>query len=340
MKFAKILKNICIAMIVLAVVSSARRSSSRSKSKVTADEHTQAGEIINYEANLFIKSENQLNDYKIRIDQDSFNHMDYGIQFTATSGAINAPGFFSLGGHRYLFDFKEANEFNCLDEATFTNSEMYFSVPVQGKDNQNHMNDVVFTFPNGWAFGQQVNILAICNKCHERWNRLRTKREDLRQQIMKLFSHINMVEDTRQRNIKTREQLKIENNQIQNNIVNLNHTINTQREKIETIDKKINVIAKQQDEESAKLQKINDQIKNNQEKIKLQQEFIDSTSGKINHIRHVSQEEIDNEWASFKVNLKKMIDIHSNEDKMKKDLQGYYQDPKGNADRIMKTLDY
>ena len=339
MKFANILKNLFIAMIVLAVFTNARRSQ-RSKAKVNAAETAKGAEIVNYEASLLIMNNQQQNKYTITIDQDSFNQMDYGIAFTVSEGAITAPGFFSMGGNKFLFNFKEANEFNCLDQATFTNREMYFSIPTPapGHAGQFIMNDVIFTFPNGWAFGQQVNILAICNKFHDKWNKMRTKREGLRQQIMSTFSHIMLMEQTRAKNIKNKDQLKAENNNIAQTIASLNQTINTQREKIEVVNKNIGVIANKQAAESTNLDRIELDIKNNEAKMALQQEFIDSTNGKISNIRHISQEEIDNEWASFKVNLQKMINLHSSEDTMRSTLEGYLSNAKGNADAIMNTL--
>merc|ERR1712151_830457 len=167
---------------------SARRSS-RSKAKVGAAEGKGA-EIVNYEATLLIANNAQSNNYKITIDQDSFNQMEYGIQFSVSEGAVTAPGFFSLGGNKYLFNFKEANEFNCLDQATFTAREMYFSVPAATKDGHFTMNDVIFTFPMDGPLDNKFQFLPSVTNSNQNGVLLEPK-ENLSDNLSSLLSAIS-----------------------------------------------------------------------------------------------------------------------------------------------------
>merc|ERR1711957_899187 len=102
---------------------------------------------------------------------------------------------FLVSANTYLFNFKNAHAFNCLNQAMFTHKAMHFSVYMNKKTY-----DIVFTFPNGWAFGSTVNLGSLCNKFYERWSKTQTKRSELEAEIMKIYSHIKLLKMTRDNN--------------------------------------------------------------------------------------------------------------------------------------------
>ena len=202
MKFANTFKNIFIALTILSVIS--LTSSRRSKTKLTTKGDNPAAhgaKVVEYEVLLQIKDAQTLAEHKIKIDQETFNQMNYGIEFTMETGAITNPAFFLVTANTYLFNFKYAQTINCLNQASFTNKAMHFSVYV---NNQSY--EVNFVFPNGWAFGSNVDILSMCNKFYDKWSNTQSKRSQLENEIMKLYSHIKLLENTRDANANTKSE--------------------------------------------------------------------------------------------------------------------------------------
>ena len=333
MKFAPTIKNLFIALTVLSVISLA--TSRRSKTKVAASDAAivHAAKVVEYEATLQIKDATTTTEHQIKIDQDSFNQMNYGIEFSLEKGAITNSAFFLVSANHYLFNFKNVNSFNCLNQATFTVNRMHFSVYINKKEF-----DIVFIFPNGWAFNAQVNIRSLCNKFYDRWSITQSKRNGLEAEIMKLFSHIKLLQNTQLTNTNTKQGLQTQNSQFEQAILATNSTINSQRDAISKISNDIDKIGFKQADESKKLNDLQEQIKENETKMKNQQDYIDSTKGDISAIKQITDAEINNEWAAFKVVLQKMIDLQSNEDPLKTKLNGYISNVKGNVNSIMSAL--
>ena len=333
MKFTRTLTNIFIALTIIAIVSVSSRSS-RSKTRVAADVVAPiAAKLIEYEATLLIKDASTSVEHSVKIDQESFNQMNYGIQFALEKGAIIHPAFFVLPGNTYLFDFKYAHSINCLNQAMFTQKAMHFSVYVANKTW-----DVVFTFPNGWAFGNSVNLANVCNKFYEKWTNTQKVRSSLTEEIMSLFSHIKIQEMQRTRNMNTKSALTATNNQYMGQVGQLNNTIIGNRASINKINQEIDTIGQKSGEEAEKLEKIETEIREHLAKMATQQQFIDDTNGNLSEITKISESEISSEWSSFKVALEKMISIQSSEDPLKAKLQNLVSNPSGNVNAIMNLL--
>lgn len=329
MKFAKVLKNIFLTLTIIALISmSTAKRSSRSKTRVKAET-----QVVNYEAELTIKDASNTETHQIKIDQESFNQMEYGIKFSMEKGSIANHAFFTVSANTYLFDFVHAHNFNCVDQASFTQQKMHFSVH---QDKKNY--EVIFTFPNGWAFANNANILSLCNKFYDKWNTFKSKRDTLKAEIIKLYNHINLLEQQKAQNIKNKNDLQTLNNNLQQQAVAVNATILASQQKIETITNEIKTIGYQQAAESEKLNKIEAEITTTNAKIANQQKFIDDAQTNINSIKSISQDEINNEWGAFGVVLDKMIAIHSSDDSLKNTLTGYKSNVQSNAANIMKTL--
>merc|ERR1712032_115109 len=321
----KFIKSIFVALTILSVISltSAKRSS-RAKAKVHADAVTTGSpKLVEYEASLLIKDADNSNKYQVKLDQDSFNQMNYGIQFSMETGAITNPAFFLVSANTYLFNFKNAHDISCINQATFTTTTMNFSVYVNQKTY-----DIIFTFPNGWAFGSNVNVLSLCNKFSDKWTSTQSTRNTLSNEIMKLYSHIKLLEMTRTRNQNTKQGLQEQNTMLTTNIQSMNNTVITQRADIDQIGKKSSA-------ESQKLDAINDQIREKEALLATQQDFVDEARGNMADIRKVSNSEIENEWNSFKVSFQKLINIHSSEDPLKSTLERYISNVKANVNSIM-----
>jgi len=328
----KFIKSIFVALTILSVISltSAKRSS-RAKAKVHADAVTTGSpKLVEYEASLLIKDADNSNKYQVKLDQDSFNQMNYGIQFSMETGAITNPAFFLVSANTYLFNFKNAHDISCINQATFTTTTMNFSVYVNQKTY-----DIIFTFPNGWAFGSNVNVLSLCNKFSDKWTSTQSTRNTLSNEIMKLYSHIKLLEMTRTRNQNTKQGLQEQNTMLTTNIQSMNNTVITQRAGIETISADIDQIGKKSSAESQKLDAINDQIREKEALLATQQDFVDEARGNMADIRKVSNSEIENEWNSFKVSFQKLINIHSSEDPLKSTLERYISNVKANVNSIM-----
>merc|ERR1712222_209795 len=309
----KFIKSIFVALTILSVISltSAKRSS-RAKAKVHADAVTTGSpKLVEYEASLLIKDADNSNKYQVKLDQDSFNQMNYGIQFSMETGAITNPAFFLVSANTYLFNFKNAHDISCINQATFTTTTMNFSVYVNQKTY-----DIIFTFPNKWTSTQST-------------------RNTLSNEIMKLYSHIKLLEMTRTRNQNTKQGLQEQNTMLTTNIQSMNNTVITQRAGIETISADIDQIGKKSSAESQKLDAINDQIREKEALLATQQDFVDEARGNMADIRKVSNSEIENEWNSFKVSFQKLINIHSSEDPLKSTLERYISSVKANVNSIM-----
>lgn len=317
MKFAKTLKNIFIALTILSVISlsSAKKSS---RSKATVHDDVVAAKVITYEAVLTIKDAVASEEHTIKIDQESFNVMNYGIQFSMEKGAIVNPAFFLVAANNYLFDFKYSHSFNCLNQALFTENAMHFAV-YSGKKSY----DIVFTFPNGWAFGSDVNILSLCNKFYANWTSSQAKRSELESQIMKIYSHIKLLEMTRANNQNTKAGLQTQNGQLDMMIQQTKSTIASEKKEITKISEDINKIGQKSSAQSQILGALSVEIKTQEAKMSSQQNFIEETKGDITHIRKITTSEINTHWELFKTNLEKMINIYSDEDPDKKRLQDY-----------------
>merc|ERR1719362_881074 len=205
---------------------------------------------------------------------------------------------------------------------------MNFSVYVNQKTY-----DIIFTFPNGWAFGSNVNVLSLCNKFSDKWTSTQSTRNTLSNEIMKLYSHIKLLEMTRTRNQNTKQGLQEQNTMLTTNIQSMNNTVITQRAGIETISADIDQIGKKSSAESQKLDAINDQIREKEALLATQQDFVDEARGNMADIRKVSNSE--NEWNSFKVSFQKLINIHSSEDPLKSTLERYISNVKANVNSIM-----
>lgn len=334
MKFATI-KSLFIAMTILSIIClSVAKRSSRSKSKLTdAGATTALPKLIEYEATLSIKDDTTTATHNIKLDQEAFNQMDYGIQFSMETGAVTNPAFFLVSANTYLFNFKNAHAFNCLNQAMFTHKAMHFSVYMNKKTY-----DIVFTFPNGWAFGSTVNLGSLCNKFYERWSKTQTKRSELEAEIMKIYSHIKLLKMTRDSNQNNKAGLQTQNAGLDQNIAAMNTTIIAQRAGIAKISADIDVIGQKSAAESAKLDKLEIQTREQEAILTTQQNFIDETNGEVTEIRVITDGEIANEWNSFKVSLQKMINIQSQEDPLKSTLNGYLSNVSGNVARIMSAL--
>jgi predicted nucleic acid-binding Zn-ribbon protein len=324
--------SIFVALTILSIISvSYSRTSSRSKTRV-AD--VAAGpKLVEYTATLTIKDETSLKTQVVKIDQESFNQMNYGIQFSMETGAITHPAFFLVTANTYLFDFKHAHAFNCLNQATFTQKSMHFAVNVARKNY-----DVVFTFPNGWAFGSSVNLATLCNKFYERWTNMKSKRSGLETDIYSTYSHIKMLELTRKNNQNNKAGLLQQNADFAQAILSYNSTVITTRRQITTISREIDSIGAKSATESQKLNTLEDQIRELEAKMVTQQNFIDETSGNISTIHQITESEINNEWSQFSVTLDKMIDLQSQDDPLKSTLNGLKSNVKGNAQSIMNAL--
>jgi len=334
MKFANTFKNIFIALTILSVIS--LTSSRRSKTKLTTKGDNPAAhgaKVVEYEVLLQIKDAQTLAEHKIKIDQETFNQMNYGIEFTMETGAITNPAFFLVTANTYLFNFKYAQTINCLNQASFTNKAMHFSVYV---NNQSY--EVNFVFPNGWAFGSNVDILSMCNKFYDKWSNTQSKRSQLENEIMKLYSHIKLLENTRDANANTKSGLQSQNQQLLAAQQQTNSTVIATRKEIEKLGEEINKIGHLQAAENSKLDILESEIKVQEAKMNAEQQFIDDTNGNINNIRIIHDSEINNEWDAFKVYLQKMIDLQSNEDYLKAKLQGYLSNVSGNSAAIMSAL--
>merc|ERR1712032_1341457 len=297
----KFIKSIFVALTILSVISltSAKRSS-RAKAKVHADAVTTGSpKLVEYEASLLIKDADNSNKYQVKLDQD-------------------------------LFNFKNAHDISCINQATFTTTTMNFSVYVNQKTY-----DIIFTFPNGWAFGSNVNVLSLCNKFSDKWTSTQSTRNTLSNEIMKLYSHIKLLEMTRTRNQNTKQGLQEQNTMLTTNIQSMNNTVITQRAGIETISADIDQIGKKSSAESQQLDAINDQIREKEALLATQQDFVDEARGNMADIRKVSNSEIENEWNSFKVSFQKLINIHSSEDPLKSTLERYISNVKANVNSIM-----
>lgn len=326
MKFTKI---ILIALTLLAAISA--RTQRRSKVRVTNGDSNQ--DVVNYEASIEIKDDTNTEVHPIKINQDSFNHMSYGIQFSMEQGAITNDSFFRTEANTYFFNFQYAHEFNCLNQATFTPRQMFFSVNVNKK-----AYSITFTFPNGWAFGEHVNTLAVCSKFSEKWLNTQRKRSNYKSEIMQLFGHIMLLEKTRAANIKTKDQLKSQNADLDNMINQSNSTIIAHRQKIEQLNKEILAIEDKKNKEEDVLNNLDLQIKSLEAKLQLQQNFIDENNNKMASIKPVTQEEIDNEWDSYKINCKKTANFYSSEDPIKSKVDGLIGNVKTNYEAIEKAF--
>ena len=336
MKFATI-KLLFVALTILSVISlsSARRSASKSNARVHDGGVTTADQkLVEYETNLTIKEGETTTQHKIKIDQESFNHSNYGIQFAMESGAITAHAFFLVSANTYFFNFRNAHSFNCLNQATFTQRTMHFSTYLN-----KITTEVTFTFPNAWAFGATVNLLSLCDKFYNRWTNTSSKRNQLETSVMRLFSHIHMLEDTRKKNQNTKAGLQKQIGDLDNQIASFTIIVNNQVAAIKKASQGIQKIITQSNEQSAALEKLENSIKENEAMLANQNNFIDETNGNIGDIRQITDSEIENEWSSFKVSLTKMINLQSDVDPLKATLNGLVGNVKANVVTIMSALD-
>lgn len=333
MKFATI-KSLFVALTILSIISLSltRRSSSKSKARVNDATNLDA-KLVEYETTLSINDGTTNTDHKIKIDQESFNKSTYGIQFALETGAITNPAFFLVAANTYFFNFKHVHAFNCLNQATFTTKNMHFSAYLNKKTY-----DIVFTFPNAWAFGATVNLLSLCDKFSNKWTATATTRNHLETEIMKSFSHIKLLEMNRAANKNTKEGLQAQNTDLDANIKQMEAAITAQRASINTISAELNTIAAQSQTEGTKLENLENQIRENQAKLVNQQEFIDNTNTNIDDIRQIQDSEITNEWNSFKVSLTNMIELQSSVDPLRDTLVGYQSNCKANVASIMSAL--
>jgi len=155
---------------------------------------------------------------------------------------------------------------------------------------------------------------------------------------MKLYSHIKLLENTRDANANTKSGLQSQNQQLLAAQQQTNSTVIATRKEIEKLGEEINKIGHLQAAENSKLDILESEIKVQEAKMNAEQQFIDDTNGNINNIRIIHDSEINNEWDAFKVYLQKMIDLQSNEDYLKAKLQGYLSNVSGNSAAIMSAL--
>jgi hypothetical protein len=146
MKFTECMLNIFLALTVLSSVSfsESRRSSSKSR-KTPEDASEGVSKLTKYQAKLQIKHLASLKEFDIKMDLDSFDRMNYGIEFSIINGAIIDDAFFLVSPNVYLFNLKHTHGLSCLNQAMFTQDSMHFLVA-----NNNGINyEVNFIFPNG-----------------------------------------------------------------------------------------------------------------------------------------------------------------------------------------------
>merc|ERR1712032_364979 len=124
-------RSIFVVLTILSVISLAL-ARSKNKYRATANAANPSSKLVQYEAHLIIKDEHHTTNYDIKIDQDSFNQMNYGIQFSMEKGAIHNRAFFTTKANTYLFNFKSTHSFSCLNAAMFTQDSMNFNVIIEG----------------------------------------------------------------------------------------------------------------------------------------------------------------------------------------------------------------
>lgn len=322
MKFAKI---ILIALTIIASVSS-RTYTRRTKSKISSTSGEVGANIINYEAVLSIKDDTNTEIHKIKIDQESFNTVTYGISFSMEQGLINNPAFFLTQANTYQFNFKYANSFDCLNPATISEKQMFFSVTIDKK-----VYEVTFTFPNGWAFGSSVNLVSVCNKFSEKWTQTQVLRNHLQSQIMQLYGNIDLLEQTKAANINTIAQLQTQNQDLEGLVRATNSSILAQREQIQKISYEISVFENLSLQEQDKLKEYNQKMNEYVKQIQLDQQYIDTNKGKISGIKLITDAEINNEWDSYKLLCTKNLNFYSSEDPIKSKIQGLLGNVKANV---------
>lgn len=269
---------------------------------------------------------------------DSFNQMNYGIEFKVKKGVITNPAFFLVSPNIYLLNFKYVGTINCLNQALFSHNSMHFNAEVHGKSFE-----LTFGFPNGWAFADGDTVLSMCKKFHGRFMEHETKTGKLQGKITQLFNHINLVKIKKEKNINTREKLATFNTHLETHLRTTNSTIQLLRTKVDGVNEEIHKIGRKEAKHQDDLNSYNNQITSEKTKMKLEQKFIEDHNGSLQSIVKVSQSEIDTNWSSFKVDLKKLIDIHSDQDYYKNVLQAFYHAYKPStystvAENVMKSL--
>ena len=332
MKFTKCMLNIFLALTVLSVISFSESRRSTSKSRKTPED-AEVAKLTKYQAKLQIKKPDSLKEFDIQMDIESFDRMNYGIEFSMKTGAIIDSSFFLVSSNLYLFNLKFTQGINCLNQAMFSENTMHFLVHNHGINYE-----INFIFPNGWAFGAGKNLQSLCSKFYNRWVAHKSKTGAIKKEIMDLYGYYKLQEQKKAKNIDTRESLQTYNNEIIEEVRYTNSTINANQKDIDRVSQEINDIAIKQNKISEELDLVMIKIKNEQFNIKTHQDYIDAA--KMNHgkVPTIQQSSIDNQWNQFKVSLQKLIDIHSEEDPLKATLKGYKINIKENAKNIIAIL--